>query len=566
MPETGGVSPSPGEVDDDFAEFVRARQHQVLRAAYLVCGDLQLAEDLARGAFVTLARHWSKIRDESPDLFVRAALYRDSMALRHSGSHDVAVLGRLPSKERAVVVLRHFEHRSESDTAEILGTSIGAVRTQAQVGDGLDGLLVDAAEIVGERDFVDAARSGAAAQRRRRRRVGAALVAGVAALATAVLVIPRGADRDGALPGPVPSTSPSASPSTPGETVWDASAFDMFNVTTQVGPDLGQLSMLPKIDDLTRSQLALPEVLAFSADTVMPTLSEVGSSSAPVRAVLLRYGSEGLRPVLVRPTLSNPFMLVDTITLVPNLDEGGNASEPLEVTAIAGDRRHVLFLQSGKVLVLDAFTGEVRTFTVADTYLEGGGWSADGSSILVWSETYQWRITPATGVVQRLGRTSHSGRHQIVVTGEDRMRVLGFDDQGATTNTLTGPRVLSRVWGETFTNAEARVATGGILGQAAAMEANVRRPMRVFQGVFTVDTAGMTSARLLIAPGSEGVSTGCCEVLGWAYKDQVLVRWNRTDLLAWDVRTGGLRRVSILPGSRAAAVTGAPAAVVALAP
>ena len=71
------------------------------------------------------------------------------MALRHNGSHDIAVLGRLPSKERAVVVLRHFEHRSESDTAEILGTSIGAVRTQAQVGDGLDGLLVDAAEIRG---------------------------------------------------------------------------------------------------------------------------------------------------------------------------------------------------------------------------------------------------------------------------------------------------------------------------------------------------------------------------------------------------------------------------------
>ena len=26
-------------IDDDFADYVRARQHRLLRAAYLVCGD-----------------------------------------------------------------------------------------------------------------------------------------------------------------------------------------------------------------------------------------------------------------------------------------------------------------------------------------------------------------------------------------------------------------------------------------------------------------------------------------------------------------------------------------------
>ena len=350
---------------------------------------------------------------------------------------------------------------------------------------------------------------------------------------------------------------------------WDeveSAAFEMFNVTTQVGPDRGQISTLPKIDDLTRSHLALPEVLAFGPDTVMTRLSEVGSNSAPVRAVLLRHTAEGLRAVLVRPTMSNPFMLVDTLALVRNVDEGGNTSDPLEVTAIADDRRHVLFLQPRKVLVLDAFSGEVKTFAVADAYLERGGWTSSGASIIASSGTYQWRITPASGVVQRLARGAvYHGPHQVVVAFGD-MRVLEFDDKGATTKTLTGPAVLSDVWGATFSNAESRVATGGFLSQDAALQANSQHPVRLFQGIFTVDSDGMTSARLLVAPGSEGVATGCCEVLGWAYNDQVLIRWNGRDLLAWDVRTGALHRVSTLPGSRENRALGTAARAVALAP
>lgn len=34
------------QIDDDFAEYVGARQHRLLRAAYLVCGDVHRAEDL----------------------------------------------------------------------------------------------------------------------------------------------------------------------------------------------------------------------------------------------------------------------------------------------------------------------------------------------------------------------------------------------------------------------------------------------------------------------------------------------------------------------------------------
>lgn len=541
------MSPPPGDVDADFAEFVRARQHQVLRAAYLVCGDTHLAEDLALGAFTTLALHWRQVKDDIPDTYVRSALYRDAISARHTATHDIAAVDVMAPKQRAITVLRHFEHRSERDTSEIVGTSVGSVRSHSHLGDGLDGLLADVADPVVERDFVDAAWAGADVRRHRRRRLGVGAVLGVVALAAVVTLLPKGNESDGALPAPGPSSLGLRPTGTQAQ--WNPGEFDMFDVATQVGPDVGQIGALPKIDDLTRSQLALPDDLTFGPETVMPSLREVGNNSAPVRAVLLRLTPAGVYPVLVRPTLSTPFMEVDTLVLASNVDEGGNTSEPLEVKAVADDRRHVMFLQSGKVLVLDAFSGDVKSFPVADKYLEGGGWAADGTSIVAWSETSQWRITPSTGVVQRLGREAYPGRHRVVIAGDDSVRVLEFDQKGANTKTVTGPRVLSDVWGATFSNVDSRVATGGFLSQPAALAANRRQPARLFQGVFAVDSIDMTSARLLLAPGSEGVSAGCCEVLGWAYNDQVLIRWNSRHLLAWNAVSGALTRVSTLPDS-----------------
>ncbi|MFC7488194.1 sigma factor-like helix-turn-helix DNA-binding protein [Knoellia sp. CPCC 206453] len=559
------MAPSRSEVDDDFAEFVRARQHQVLRAAHLLCGDPGLAEDLARGAFVALALRWSKVRDDSPDTYVREALYRDAMRLRHSGSHDVPALDQLTHKQRAVTVLLHFEHRTEHEAAEILGISVGAVRNQAHAGDGLAGWLFDAAEAVGEQDFVEAARSGARARKLRHRRFGIGAAAAVALVSAAFVVVPRGSTTDRANPAPSPSSPRPTSLAPPSD--GEPATFSLFNVTTQVGPDLSQVNALPKIDDLTRSQLALPETLTFGPETVMPTLSEVGNNSAPVRAVLLRRTPEGMQPVLVRPTLSKPFSLLDTVTLVANVDEGGNSSEPLEVTAIANDRRHVMFLQPGKVLVLDAFSGKVTTFVVADAHLEGGGWTPDGQSVIAWSANREWRITPATGTADRLGQVGASpGRHKVVVDEDGSMRVLESDDRGIITKTLGGPRVLSQVWGSTFTNVESRLATGGFLNRSAEVLANSVQPDKLFQGVFAVDRDGVTSARLLLAPGSEGMVLGCCEVLGWAYNDQVLIRWNGRDLLAWNVGTGALTRVSTLPDSDEGSPLGRAGLTVALAP
>ena len=149
-----------------FAAFVTSRERGLLRAAYLVCGDLTEAEDIVQGALIKLAARWGRIRDEHPDAYVRQIVYRDAVswwrgrraersaierwiglrqgvetrsrvAAQDGGAGyavarvDVArALGALTPKQRAVVVLRFFEDRSERDVAEILGVSVGTVKGQ----------------------------------------------------------------------------------------------------------------------------------------------------------------------------------------------------------------------------------------------------------------------------------------------------------------------------------------------------------------------------------------------------------------------------------------------------
>ena len=146
------------EVDEEFAQFVGARQHRLLRAAFLVCGDPRLAQDLLEGALARLAARWDRLRDEDPDVHVRRILYPDAVSswrharreslhlhlaepLETAGPTDFGGIGdridleqaleQLTARQRAVLVLRFFEDRTEAETAEVLGLSTGAVRRQA---------------------------------------------------------------------------------------------------------------------------------------------------------------------------------------------------------------------------------------------------------------------------------------------------------------------------------------------------------------------------------------------------------------------------------------------------
>lgn len=153
----GERAPQAPWPDDEFVDYAQARQHVLLRASYLVSGDLRLAEQLVRGALVQLARHWDQVREEQPDLFVRRIVYRDAVASwRHRPPEQIdtargvgdlddpwdaedverrrevmRALDALTPRQRAVVVLRWFEERAELEVAEVLGCAQSTVRTES---------------------------------------------------------------------------------------------------------------------------------------------------------------------------------------------------------------------------------------------------------------------------------------------------------------------------------------------------------------------------------------------------------------------------------------------------
>jgi RNA polymerase sigma-70 factor (sigma-E family) len=143
---------------DEFAAFARSCQPRLLRAAYLICGDAHLAEDLLQSAFVKVALRWPQLRDGQPEAYARTVLYRDAVSWWRRQRREVTVaapperhapdtsgdevplrvvfaraLRRLTPKQRALLVLRFFEDHTEAHTAQILGVSIGTIKSQTVV-------------------------------------------------------------------------------------------------------------------------------------------------------------------------------------------------------------------------------------------------------------------------------------------------------------------------------------------------------------------------------------------------------------------------------------------------
>ncbi|WP_134765884.1 SigE family RNA polymerase sigma factor [Nocardioides sp. 1609] len=139
-----------------FEEFVRARQHALLRTAYLLTGSHADAEDLVQAALVKAVPHWRRIADH-PEPYVRTILARESVSrwrrrrwrevaaavLPDRGVPDADVAERedlrrallsLAPRQRAVIVLRYLEDLTERETAETLGIAVGTVKSQARDG------------------------------------------------------------------------------------------------------------------------------------------------------------------------------------------------------------------------------------------------------------------------------------------------------------------------------------------------------------------------------------------------------------------------------------------------
>lgn len=144
--------------DAEFEEYMAARQPSLLRTAYLLTGDRHGAEDLVQTSLAKLYLAWDKVqRREMVDGYVRRIMVNEHNSLwrrawkrkevptdavpDRAGVVDTPDDGTsaalwefvqtLPRKQRAVVVLRFYEDLSEAEVAELMGISVGTVKSQS---------------------------------------------------------------------------------------------------------------------------------------------------------------------------------------------------------------------------------------------------------------------------------------------------------------------------------------------------------------------------------------------------------------------------------------------------
>jgi RNA polymerase sigma-70 factor (sigma-E family) len=142
----------------EFGDYVAARSEGLCRFAFLLCGDWHRAEDTVQTALTKLYVAWRRLGDRgSLDGYVRRIILNvlaserllvrfrrerlsgdlperaDGSDLAAAANDRMAVLKALamvPPRQRAVIVLRHFEDRAEGEVAMLLGISVGTVRSQ----------------------------------------------------------------------------------------------------------------------------------------------------------------------------------------------------------------------------------------------------------------------------------------------------------------------------------------------------------------------------------------------------------------------------------------------------
>ena len=149
---------STDSADAALEQLYAAHYTGLVRLAVLLLRDQGLAEDVVQDAFVAVHGRWHRIDPAKAPAYLRQTVVnRSRSALRHRSvvvkhrpeplpdgpSADVAVLeterrtavldalAELPTRQREVLVLRHYLDLSEADIAATLGISRGAVKSHA---------------------------------------------------------------------------------------------------------------------------------------------------------------------------------------------------------------------------------------------------------------------------------------------------------------------------------------------------------------------------------------------------------------------------------------------------
>jgi RNA polymerase sigma-70 factor (sigma-E family) len=138
--------------------LVAERGGALLATAVLLTGSRAAGEDLLQAALERLMRHWNRVRGDK-EAYLRRTLYHlavdqwrsrkrrpevlteveppgqsDGTDVLHLRQALIQALATLPPRQRAVLVLRYWEQFSEAEAAEMLGCSIGTVKSTASRG------------------------------------------------------------------------------------------------------------------------------------------------------------------------------------------------------------------------------------------------------------------------------------------------------------------------------------------------------------------------------------------------------------------------------------------------
>jgi RNA polymerase sigma-70 factor (sigma-E family) len=147
---------------EEFSAFARGRTSALLRSAYLLTGDQQLAEDLVQASLARTYLAWRRLEDPAnAEAYTRKVMYRLQISwwrrrrLRESVSAELpeprrdgtdptdatdvrivlrAALLKLAPRQRAVLVLRFLEDRTAAEAAELLDVTTGTVKSQTAKG------------------------------------------------------------------------------------------------------------------------------------------------------------------------------------------------------------------------------------------------------------------------------------------------------------------------------------------------------------------------------------------------------------------------------------------------
>ncbi|MCX5584880.1 SigE family RNA polymerase sigma factor [Streptomyces erythrochromogenes] len=149
--------PTPSSTSEaEFTAYVQERRAALYATAFHLTGDRYEAEDLLQSALFSTYRAWDRISDKAAvggylrrtmtNLHISAWRRRklneypteelpetasDTDAMRGTELRAVLwqALTRIPEPQRTMLVLRYYEGRTDPEIAEILGISVGTVKS-----------------------------------------------------------------------------------------------------------------------------------------------------------------------------------------------------------------------------------------------------------------------------------------------------------------------------------------------------------------------------------------------------------------------------------------------------